>query len=169
MPLVPKRTILDTPVEQMGDIPVQTPISPETAEVKSLIEAASKAKPCGREDHLTIEEAAHRLGVSRQTLRNWEASGKLVPNGRTDGGHRRYTESQVNALKKRALAGQETILPGVTPTWLMEMGKSLLANFPVDEKVNVILSQGVMDGVFQITIESEDGLTQIVRKFQPKV
>ncbi len=166
MALVPKKTILDTPVEELSNLP--TSLSEAGKEVRSLIEVCNSTCVPDGEDPLTIDQAADRLGVSKQTLRNWEASGKLVPHAHTKGGHRRYTASQVAALQKRLLASQETLLPGITPTWLMETGKTLLAGFAPDEKINVIFSQGVMDGVFRITIESEDGLKQIVRKFQPK-
>ena len=43
---------------------------------------------------LSIQEAAHLLGVSSNTLRRWEAEGKITSE-RTIGGHRRY---QVNDL-----------------------------------------------------------------------
>jgi excisionase family DNA binding protein len=43
---------------------------------------------------IRISEAAKLMGVSIDTLRNWEASGKLIPY-RTAGGHRRYLESVI--------------------------------------------------------------------------
>ena len=39
---------------------------------------------------VTISEAADALGVSIQTLRRWEAEGRLQPESRTKAGHRRY-------------------------------------------------------------------------------
>ncbi|WP_409449680.1 MerR family DNA-binding transcriptional regulator [Candidatus Igneacidithiobacillus taiwanensis] len=39
---------------------------------------------------VSIREAAEFLGVSAQTLRRWEREGKLIPDGRTIGGNRRY-------------------------------------------------------------------------------
>lgn len=39
---------------------------------------------------LSIKEAASMLGVSTQTLRRWEKSGKLTPTVRTKGNQRRY-------------------------------------------------------------------------------
>ncbi|MGK7876748.1 MAG: IS607 family transposase [Xenococcaceae cyanobacterium] len=42
------------------------------------------------EDLITIGEAAKLRGVSIDTLRRWEKKGKLKPEGRTEGGHRRY-------------------------------------------------------------------------------
>ena len=46
---------------------------------------------------LSISKTAKILGVSDETLRNWHRDGKLVP-VKTKGGHRRYRESDINAL-----------------------------------------------------------------------
>ncbi|MDE5097093.1 MAG: IS607 family transposase [Trichodesmium sp. St16_bin4-tuft] len=43
---------------------------------------------------LSIQEAAHLLGVSSNTLRRWEAEGKITSE-RTIGGHRRYQVSDL--------------------------------------------------------------------------
>lgn len=43
----------------------------------------------------TTTEAANYLGVSCATLRLWDKSGKLIP-AKTDGGHRRYSEVDLN-------------------------------------------------------------------------
>ncbi|ELR98300.1 IS607 family transposase [Gloeocapsa sp. PCC 73106] len=48
---------------------------------------------------LSISEAAKLKGVSTQTLRRWEASGKLIPE-RTVTGHRRYDLSQLMGIKQ---------------------------------------------------------------------
>jgi excisionase family DNA binding protein len=51
--------------------------------------------------HLSINEAAKHLGVSTKTLRRWEASGTLL-SLRTQGGHRRYSISDLNAVKNKS-------------------------------------------------------------------
>ncbi len=38
----------------------------------------------------TVAETAKFLGVSKSTLRRWESEGRLLPDERTAGGHRRY-------------------------------------------------------------------------------
>jgi putative resolvase len=43
----------------------------------------------------SISKAAEILGVSDETLRNWHKEGTLVPI-KTQGGHRRYKESDIN-------------------------------------------------------------------------
>ena len=44
---------------------------------------------------MKLSEFANRIGVSEQTLRNWDKSGKLVAK-RTKGNHRFYTEDDYN-------------------------------------------------------------------------
>jgi putative resolvase len=45
---------------------------------------------------ISVSEAANYLGVSTQTLRRWERSGKIAPPVRTTGGQRRYDLSKLN-------------------------------------------------------------------------
>lgn len=47
--------------------------------------------------YLRVSEAAKILGVTSQTLRNWEKSGKLVPE-RTPGGQRKYVVAEIQRL-----------------------------------------------------------------------
>jgi DNA-binding transcriptional MerR regulator len=44
-------------------------------------------------------EFAKLINVTTQTLRNWEKSGKLIPI-HLPSGHRRYTEEQLQTIKK---------------------------------------------------------------------
>ena len=46
---------------------------------------------------ISIEEAAKRLGMSKDTLRNWDSSGKLK-SIRTPGNHRRYKTKDISNL-----------------------------------------------------------------------
>lgn len=48
---------------------------------------------------LSLEETADLLGVSKQTLRNWDKNGKLKAD-RTEGNQRRYNESTILKLQK---------------------------------------------------------------------
>lgn len=48
------------------------------------------------EQLMTIRQAADYLNVTQETLRRWDAMGKLVPL-KTSGGHRRYRKSQLDA------------------------------------------------------------------------
>lgn len=47
----------------------------------------------------SIEEAAQRTGVSRDTLRYYERVGLLDPVPRAASGHRRYTEGDIGAVR----------------------------------------------------------------------
>ena len=47
---------------------------------------------------LSIQEAAFEMGVSKETLRNWERKGILV-SYRTVGNHRRYAFEDLEKLK----------------------------------------------------------------------
>lgn len=46
----------------------------------------------------TIHEMTELLGVSAQTLRNWDKVGKLKPHHRSANGYRYYSESDLNQL-----------------------------------------------------------------------
>lgn len=46
----------------------------------------------------TIKEAAEQLGVSKRSLQGWDNNGKLKA-VRTEGGHRRYRQSDLDKLK----------------------------------------------------------------------
>ena len=46
---------------------------------------------------LDIKEAAELLGVSISTMRRWEREGRLIPDERTEGKHRRYLLSSIRS------------------------------------------------------------------------
>lgn len=50
------------------------------------------------QDYLRIKEAATFLGVSRDTLRNWERYGKLIPYRHPVNGYRLYRRQELEAL-----------------------------------------------------------------------
>jgi DNA-binding transcriptional MerR regulator len=60
---------------------------------------------------LSVGAAAGRLGVAPATVRSWERRYGLGPGGRSDGGHRRYTEADLNRL----LLMQELVSRGQAP------------------------------------------------------
>ncbi len=49
-------------------------------------------------DYLTIREAASFLGVSPNTLRNWERSGKITTHRHPLNGYRLYKQTDLEAL-----------------------------------------------------------------------
>ena len=60
---------------------------------------------------LSVGAAAGRLGVAPATVRSWERRYGLGPGGRSDGGHRRYTEADLSRL----LFMQELVSRGQAP------------------------------------------------------
>jgi DNA (cytosine-5)-methyltransferase 1 len=52
----------------------------------------------GFQEYLRIKAAAAVLGVSVNTLRNWERSGKLVTYRHPVNGHRLYRREELDAL-----------------------------------------------------------------------
>ena len=48
--------------------------------------------------YYSIHEFSKLIGVSAQTLRNWDNNGKLLPHHTTDSGYRYYSEEQLNQV-----------------------------------------------------------------------
>lgn len=61
-------------------------------------------QPKGRET-LTVAEAAEYLGVSANTLRNWDRAGKLTARRHPINGYRLYALKELEELK-RAIQGE---------------------------------------------------------------
>jgi excisionase family DNA binding protein len=57
-----------------------------------------KAQSVNIKDYLTIKPAAALLGVSVNTLRNWERGGKLVAHRHPINGYRLYKRVDLEAL-----------------------------------------------------------------------
>ena len=62
--------------------------------------------------YYTIGEFSKKVGLSISTLRNWDSDGKLKPAYVTSGGHRYYSDEQVNRLIGLKLDKQEKITIG---------------------------------------------------------
>jgi DNA-binding transcriptional MerR regulator len=72
---------------------------------------AIQQSPQGSRVLLSVGAAAGRLGVAPATVRSWERRYGLAPGGRSDGGHRRYTEADLDRL----LRMQELVSRGQAP------------------------------------------------------
>ena len=48
--------------------------------------------------YYSIQEFSKIIGVSAQTLRNWDANGKLHPHHTTVSGYRYYSDEQLNQV-----------------------------------------------------------------------
>ena len=56
---------------------------------------------CSDEIWYKAGEAADFIGVSLQTLRNWQRKGILIPDKVLESGHRLYSESQLEEFIKK--------------------------------------------------------------------
>ena len=56
--------------------------------------------------YYTIHQFSKILGVSAQTLRNWDNSGKLKPHHTTSNGYRYYSNKQLNSILKRDVSNK---------------------------------------------------------------
>lgn len=65
------------------------------------------AKAARRDGMRMVGEAAELLGVTTETLRNWDRSGKLVPLRNPVTGYRYYLVSQLEEFLNEAIAGRE--------------------------------------------------------------
>jgi hypothetical protein len=119
------------------------------------------------EELISIDSAAKLLGISSQTLRNWEEQGKITPQ-KTSKGHRRYTRSQILDIRKQQMHQHELLLPGITPSFLIQMVQEFVQSFDPLERVNLTLTQDTVLGKVRITIDSADGLTTVSKSFNIK-
>ena len=132
-------------------------------ECRELIEKADSAKLIEGNKLLTIEETAKLLGVSSQTLRNWEKAGKITPT-KTEGGHRRYSEQNITELRKQMMMGAETLVR-FSPEKLKQWLYPILDQFDPNEKLDISFRHDVLMNKIRLTISSQDGLTSITKSF----
>lgn len=59
--------------------------------------------------YYTTAKASKLLGVSPQTLRNWDMSGKLKPSKVNDSGYRYYTERQIREVLGDSMPNRKVV------------------------------------------------------------
>lgn len=57
----------------------------------------------------SIGQFAKEMGVTVQTLRNWDKSGKLKPNHVSPSGHRYYSEDQLTSIGSEKSSSSDNI------------------------------------------------------------
>jgi excisionase family DNA binding protein len=72
-----------------------------------LYNVTGMGKEAPAEAMLTVKAAAEMLGVSAQTLRRWDRSGKLPARRHPINGYRLYPRQSVLTLKRRILKGSQ--------------------------------------------------------------
>ncbi len=114
---------------------------------------------------LSINEACTLLGVSSQTLRNWETEGKLTVE-RTSGGHRRYSEEEINKIRKIRMGDNEIIIPNVTVAKILEMTNSFFSGLDPCEQINITINTNRLDRKITFTVDSNNGLETRSKAFK---
>jgi DNA-binding transcriptional regulator YiaG len=127
----------------------------EKAQLKELLEMVDEVDEI-EEAFLTAEQAAVQLGVSAQTIRNWEKQEKLIPLQRTEGGHRRYSQSQITELKKNH--NDFEIFMRIKPNDLLLSIQQILSSFNPEENISVSIKNDELNRRVYFTLDSEDGL-----------
>jgi excisionase family DNA binding protein len=144
------------------------PLTEAGKECRRLLELSEyHVEDIAEEKMFSIDEAANLLGVTQQTLRKWEEKGTIRP-VRTDGGHRRYKDSDIKHLKIQRLGSQTIVVPGVTTTWLNNAICSILAPFEPTEKIDITLYYDPVLDKVQLIATSEDGLVSVNKSFNIK-
>lgn len=113
---------------------------------------------------LTVEQVAEQLGVSAQTVRNWESRGKLKPTHLTPGGHRRYDQRVITDLKRRQ--NDFELLLTVEASRVLDGVTKLLSNFRPEEKVTVTIRSDKLQRRVDFVFDSEDGLQTFTKSFK---
>lgn len=119
------------------------------------------------EELLNVDMAASMLGISKQTLRNWDEKERIT-SIRTEGGHRRYNKKDILNIRKQQMQEKELLIPEITPNDLLFEVQRLISGFDPMEKINISLRQDTMAKKVKLTIDSVDGLNSIAKSFNIK-
>lgn len=117
-------------------------------------EAVAVVSDC--HDLLSVDQVAVQLGVSPQTVRNWESKGVLLPTSRTEGGHRRYSQKSVTDMRRNQ-RDFEVFLTAPCSKIATSMIQ-IFSNFNPDEKISITIRSDKLNGMIHFTLDSEDGL-----------
>lgn len=141
-----------------------------TKEILDIIRDNSINEPCDSdsliegETYLSIEEASALLGVTQQTLRNWESKKKIFPK-RTTSGHRRYTKEQIDKLKIEQIKDDSILLPDITIEKLKMFFNSLLSPFNDNDEVTFVINKDHLNEKVSFSINSSDYFTSSTKTF----
>lgn len=75
-------------------------------------------------DYYSIKEFSKKVGITAQTLYNWERKGLLIAHHRSPGGHRYYSKDQLNQFLSR----------GIRKTNIIYVRREKMGDCTVDEK-----------------------------------
>lgn len=146
-----------------------TPLNEEALAIRDLLVDSGDLSVLSEDDNshelISIDVAAELLGVTKQTLRNWDKEGKLVPASRTGGGHRRYLRSQINVVRKAQIGNDEILLHDITASKLRDIVEKLLANFKPEESINLTIKTDTLDRKVRLSLDSADGFCSVTKTF----
>lgn len=75
-------------------------------------------------DYYSIKEFSKKVGITAQTLYNWERKGLLIAHHRSPGGHRYYSKEQLNQFLDR----------GIRKVNIIYVRRDRMSDCTVDEK-----------------------------------
>lgn len=116
------------------------------------------------DEYFGISKTSSMLGVSEQTLRNWDNQGLFIPK-HTPSGHRRYSAKQIAEFRKKQIQQKDFILHNVSVPYLKKFFDDLLKPFKPDEVVYTTISHDIALSKIRVIVESKDGLTTICKTF----
>lgn len=147
---------------------VGRPLSAASRACMELIGMAEEIPPLPEQSDilLTIEQAASLLGVHQQTLRNWEKQGKIHPIRPATGGHRRYKQDEVNAIRKSLMSATEIVIPGIRVDKLFAGIQQVMTNFDPNQPVHISIRTDNVENKVVFSIDSQDGLSNVTKTFK---
>ena len=93
---------------------------------------------------ISIAQAAARVGMSTPTLRSWDRRYGITPSLRTDGGHRRYSASDMTRIRALVSLINEGVPSASAATavleWPLERCEQLLGSGRAPEEVGQLIS-----------------------------
>lgn len=120
-----------------------------------------------RERDLTLDQAAHYLGVAQSTLREWDNQGVFKRTWRTPGGHRRFNRAEVESF--RAARARPDVEPQTEQVMLLELALRQIEREGVTElsRPAVLALANECDGLAARLREYADRLREEARQDDP--
>lgn len=85
--------------------------------------------------YYTINKFAKMLGVTPQTLRNWDNKGKLKPHHTSDNGYRYYSQDQLNKFNGISVLTNENKLDEIYLNTILNVSNLYYTNVSQDTKI----------------------------------
>src|SRR5947207_2577168 len=92
--------LIRTPAFQGGEDPVPIDDRQQEQPAEQSSQHAAATPHDEMQATYSIDQVATRTGMTKRTLRYYEEVGLLAPTGRTEGNYRRYSEVDVQHLKR---------------------------------------------------------------------